>query len=232
MREHGEYILPARFDSTKVPGLLETVHYIDLRRTKPAELAALIRTKVGARQRERFFPRRFPTDCSPSWEPTRDRTANESPGNAQAFHFALTRMTEEERRLLFYVFSDGCPTELPANVHINLDLLRRLSGMGPSSAFRVLAATASLGVEAKVRKARPGDGEGDLLVVQWHDMRVENPNPDSNATDVAAAVVDTVTDLVCSECAKETLARLDFSNLSTATAEAEVHKRRQTRKKA
>ena len=42
-----EYILPARFDDTEVPGMTATVGHIDLSRTTPAELVALILTKLG-----------------------------------------------------------------------------------------------------------------------------------------------------------------------------------------
>src|SRR5437762_3592834 len=38
-RENREYILPARFDDTVIPGLRDTVGYIDLRSTSPEELA-------------------------------------------------------------------------------------------------------------------------------------------------------------------------------------------------
>jgi hypothetical protein len=43
----GEYILPARFDDTDVPGMTATVGHVDLRRTTPAELTSLILTKLG-----------------------------------------------------------------------------------------------------------------------------------------------------------------------------------------
>ena len=42
-----EYILPARFDDTEVPGLAGTVSHIDLRETNPEQLAQLIVTKLG-----------------------------------------------------------------------------------------------------------------------------------------------------------------------------------------
>ena len=41
LKEKQEYILPARFHDTPIPGLPDTVHYIDLRRTSPSELADL-----------------------------------------------------------------------------------------------------------------------------------------------------------------------------------------------
>lgn len=45
-RENREYILPARFDDTPIPGVPTTVGYVDLRSTPPGELAGLIAAKV------------------------------------------------------------------------------------------------------------------------------------------------------------------------------------------
>lgn len=42
-----EYILPARFDDTDVPGMASTVAYVDLRNTSPEKLAELILEKIG-----------------------------------------------------------------------------------------------------------------------------------------------------------------------------------------
>ena len=42
-----EYILPARFDDTEVPGMTNTVGHVDLRKVPPEELVALILKKVG-----------------------------------------------------------------------------------------------------------------------------------------------------------------------------------------
>ena len=42
-----DYILPARFDDTEIPGLLPTTAYIDLRLKSPAEVALLVCIKLG-----------------------------------------------------------------------------------------------------------------------------------------------------------------------------------------
>src|SRR5262249_23489829 len=47
LHEHGEFLLPARFDDTEVPGLLPTVGYVDCRERTPEQLAALIVEKLG-----------------------------------------------------------------------------------------------------------------------------------------------------------------------------------------
>lgn len=45
-RESGEYILPARFDDSEVPGLTDTVGYLDLRNLSPQQLAEAIKEKL------------------------------------------------------------------------------------------------------------------------------------------------------------------------------------------
>lgn len=42
-----EYMLPARFDDTEVPGMLVTTGFIDLRSNSPGQMAQLIAQKVG-----------------------------------------------------------------------------------------------------------------------------------------------------------------------------------------
>jgi hypothetical protein len=46
--ESREYILPAVFDDTNIEGIPKTVGYIDLRVTRPSELATLIEEKLAA----------------------------------------------------------------------------------------------------------------------------------------------------------------------------------------
>lgn len=45
--DHMEYILPARFDDTEIPGLHRTIGYVDLREKSPEEFALLIQQKLG-----------------------------------------------------------------------------------------------------------------------------------------------------------------------------------------
>lgn len=45
-KENKEYILPVRFDSTELPGLNETIGYIDCSKVKPEEIAMLAAEKI------------------------------------------------------------------------------------------------------------------------------------------------------------------------------------------
>ena len=53
-KEKQEYILPARFDDTRIPGLLDTVGYIDLNHTSPSQLCDLVMGKLGKRIRSKL----------------------------------------------------------------------------------------------------------------------------------------------------------------------------------
>ena len=47
LREESEYVLPVRFDDTPVPGLPESVLYLEANDYTPAQLAAMIVEKIG-----------------------------------------------------------------------------------------------------------------------------------------------------------------------------------------
>lgn len=46
-KEHSEYILPVRIDDTKIPGILETVGYLDIREKNIEEIFGLLKEKLG-----------------------------------------------------------------------------------------------------------------------------------------------------------------------------------------
>ncbi|WP_299604447.1 TIR domain-containing protein [uncultured Aquimarina sp.] len=56
-QESREYILPARFDDTEIPGILKTIGYINLENRTPEELAILIENKL--KKDQTFFRNRW-----------------------------------------------------------------------------------------------------------------------------------------------------------------------------
>ena len=127
LREKQEYILPARFDDTPVPGLLPTVGYIDLNDTSPVQLSEQITRKVGKQARQNYLP--------PIMDRLFQRLNIENDSGAQArvrshawaFFEVLRRMTTQERTAVVNVIRFGCPMELPDYAHINADFLRRVT---------------------------------------------------------------------------------------------------------
>jgi hypothetical protein len=58
--EHDEYVLPARFDDTELPGLRPTVSYLDLRQVAPATLVEFVLKKFGVADGDRRRPHSQP----------------------------------------------------------------------------------------------------------------------------------------------------------------------------
>jgi TIR domain len=227
LKEKQEYILPARFDDTPIPGLPDTVHYVDLRNTTPRQLADLAAAKLGGQERHNYFP------------PVPDRLFErlgiqddeEVQGYAQSqalgFFQALRRMTREEREVVLTLIRFGCPADLPANVHINVDLLRRLTGKSVARLKRILGGIKSLGFACSVREATEEEaqlhgetlGNSYMFELNWLDLSDNSGYP---ALVVAHEMVLVATENYCEEHSKEFLERLDFSQLASATVSEEA----------
>ena len=144
--EKAEYILPARFDDTEIPGIRKTVGYIGLDEIGPEDLANLIIQKLGPRRRSKFFPSN-PVRLYEMLE-VEGTVAGVGADIARNFYRALLRMTEGERLLLFEVFAEGCDSALPDNVHVSLDLIRRITGTPPAEVRETFKGLSSLGVDS------------------------------------------------------------------------------------
>lgn len=224
IKQNSEYILPARFDNTEIPGLLDTIGYIDLRKISPLKLASMIQSKVGTNERRNYFP---PTPDLFFKElkvrTKRDKQAAES--RARVFFQSLERMTDEERFIIFSIFIHTCPAGLPDDVHMNLDLLRRITEYPRNKIIRILGRLSSLGFTARIDNQYVEDNfhhQSEVLVLEWHDMSV-NEDAFGNATLEAEAVITVASEGYCSEHALKKLMRLDLSQLSTATVTQEKH---------
>ena len=55
LKEKNEYILPVRFDDTAIPGLAETIAYIDATKYSPYDIAILFAKKYGIDEKARWF---------------------------------------------------------------------------------------------------------------------------------------------------------------------------------
>jgi hypothetical protein len=222
--ENREYVLPARFDETELPGLPPTVGYVSLEDTAPNGLAELINTKLGPRQRDNFFPPQ--PDALFEYLGVDDEDDRELVEHV-AFKFfqALQRMTPEERRTVHAVLMRSCPVELPANVHISLDLLRREVGMPTSQVVEILAAIRSLGFHTFLRDPEEIEDhelatEDKMVVLSWAHM---TSVPFDEPTRVARGVAWSAAQNYCEHHGVEAFQRLDFSALASATAEKHEH---------
>lgn len=230
LEEKEEYILPARFDSTPIPGLLDTVGYINLNQTSPFQLSELISEKVGKRERQQYLP------------PTLDRlfghldveddeeSQADVRSHAWAFFQVLRRMTPQERNVVTRLMLFGCPVELPEYMHIDADFLHRLTGESVATLERLLGGIRSLGFgcslvnRTKDHSEMPGVSLGDAHVfyLRWYNLNsIERQFP---ALLVAHEMIVGATENYCEEHGIEFLERLDFSQLANATVSTESHR--------
>jgi hypothetical protein len=62
-------------------------------------------------------------------------------------------MTADERNVVLNLIRLGCPADVPQNVHIDTDLLRRLTGKSVARLKRLVGGVRSLGFECSIRES-------------------------------------------------------------------------------
>ena len=224
IKQHSEYILPAKFDKTNIPGIRSTVGYINLQSVRPLHLAGMIIKKVGDRPKENYFPP-IPDRLFNRLKPRSQKAKRIVDARARDFFNALSRMTNDERELVYTVFLNYCPSELPKNVHIDMDLLRRLTGFATSKIIRILKAISSLGFNSMIRKDKDSHGflgEHKVVVMDWMNMSTDE-DIGGPCTVLVKDMIECAAEDHCVNCSKLMLHRLDFSQLATVTASKDKH---------
>jgi hypothetical protein len=223
--ENSEYILPARFDDTPIQGLPDTVGYIDLKGRSPEDLAALIGEKLGQRQRHEYLPP-VPNRLFQALDAEDEMAKENIAVGARSFFESLKRMTGEEREMVFNIFLHGCPAELPENIHMNIDLLRRYIGLTPARIKKIMGQIASLGFDSYVREDTETDGhlgKKEMLVVNFMILNAGYDDEVDRGTEIANEMIRLASDAYCEEYALEALRRLDFHQLADSTFEEDSH---------
>jgi hypothetical protein len=223
LSENSEYVLPARFDDTEIPGLLPTIGYVDLRHMKPDELAGLIQEKLGPRRLAPGFPPRVDRLIKglayKGSTGEKKRKNQEARDIAYSFYNAMSRMTRDERRAVAGVFAFGCRAELPAGVHISLNLLSRKTRLPEAQLLDLIRSTRPLNFKAILRDPphpqEPGElvaDDKDLLLQFWS---TDVPHS-KDATRVAYVTVSCASNHFCEDHGLEVVTHLDFHRLSSA----------------
>jgi hypothetical protein len=117
--------------------------------------------------------------------------------------------------------------ELPDNIHIYIDLLRRVTGFTVPKMKRLLGGLNSLGFTCSVRDSHDDDadkakrlGTSPLFEVEWSDLMAGNEYLEML---VAFEMIHGATEGYCEEHGIAALRRLDFSQLATATKSEDTH---------
>ena len=223
--EKKEYILPARFDETQIPGILPTIGYIDLNNYSPAEFAEIIKQKIGPIQRQQFFPDE-PDKLYDYFECEDDLFEEEIFSIAYLFFKMLLLMTPEERNVLAVACEYCCPAGVPDNVHINLEYLSRLTNIPTEELLSIFSRIDCLSFKSKVYDTHDHE-EPNLLVtsnkiIEFSFLHGSIIDTD-NGTYVLIGIFDILRNNLCPNCRANAINNVDLSILSSFAGFPEVH---------
>jgi hypothetical protein len=185
------------------------------------ELIELIVTKLGPRERRNYFP----SDLSPLFDRLHaheDFEQHVVATHAANFFAEFVDLEERERDLVMTVFANGCPGDMPENMHLHLEKIRRWLGIEPADISGVLKRMTPFGFEYELRESgedEPGESPEDkLLALRWLDLAVpespDDPPPDEELVmTVVVELVHLLTEDRCNECYRGVIERCDFSSL-------------------
>ena len=222
--EKQEYILPARFDDTEIPGLMKTIGYINLTGLDPKYFAEMIKEKVGPIDRFDFLPKEIDRLLDYVSE---EKDEEEIYNVAMIFFDVLKLMTHEERKILANLACNACPAGTPENLHINIDYFSRILSMTKEEIMSIFSRLDCLGFKSRLYEEKDLVDEDSLtksreaLEVKFFTMSVDD---DDNATFIICSIFDCIYDHLCSHCAENALKKLDFSILSTLVGFSEKEK--------
>jgi hypothetical protein len=224
-----DHILPARFDDTKIPGLLPTTGYVELKDYYPKKFALLVKEKVGKVPRKMFFPEE-PDLLYKELKVTNKRKKEMVLASAMHFWRALSLMTLEERRLIKIVVDNTCPTGPPDNAHLNIEYLGRLVKISPAEVVSKFTRLDCLGIETKLKREHTSDDRicrsANIFFLRFCPLAV---NCLTNATIVAIKIFELLSNYLCPECGLVALESLDFSFLSSLAGFPEYQRKKKSR---
>ena len=226
LKSKGEYILPVRFDDTAIPGLAQTVAYIDGTRVSSSELAGLVVEKLAEQPRTNYLPSVPDRLYERLGIENDDEAQHAAMAQARQFLEALIRMTSDERSTILNLMRFACAHRTPSNIHINVDLLHRCTGKSPEELERLLGQVRSLGFKCSMEEDEEATEEGALGQSQRFDLdwsSLTDYDERYSALVVACEMVDGAVEDRCERCGMECLERLDFSQLSSVTSTEELH---------
>lgn len=223
--ENREYILPARFDDTEIIGLPNTIAYVDLRKINPKKFAKMLVEKIGKIERVNFIPKkvdRLYKKIGAKYK--KEKQIAES--ILYNLSEALSLMDETEKKLLWLALSHACPAGGFDNVHLNLELLKRLSNFKISQIESIFSRLKFLGFTTRILESDCEKERGEI-VPEFREKIEINYSPKyeldfdgeieliENGTYVLVAIFELLSENCCTDCAEKAFLRLDFSVLNS-----------------
>jgi hypothetical protein len=215
--QNEEYILPARFDNTEIPGIRKTIGYVSLADLTPIQFAKKIIKKLGDIEPEVFLP----DDINYTTKALQSIYSNLDDDEVEAcvsYVFSkLKKTSDRERHLLATLAMHCCRHDIEEDLHEDITLIERMSGYNRKEVLEILNSITNLGFEYKIIKRDEGCvEEGNLKAYESLHVKLVSRMPGlvfENLTVVLVLMYMGAMRGKCEDCCLKTLNRLDFSDL-------------------
>jgi hypothetical protein len=216
-----EYILPARFDDTEIPGILPTTGYINLNEYSPKEFAKLIKEKIGPIRRKKFYP----SEPDLLFKALKIRSKKDKKRiDFFAFRFfeMLKLMTLEERIFLTKIILESC-RDSADSICQGIDFTCRVVGEDAKSLLQKLHRIECLDFQVKIITPREKACKHEKVLVIKFVPRFEGKLID--ATEVVNRILEVIFSRCCKDCSWKCMEDIDFSPLSSMEGYDETEKK-------
>jgi len=213
-----EYILPARFDKTKIPGILSTIGYVNLNQYSPESFAQLIKEKIGPIHRPNFFPDN-PDRLYEKLRLKSQQSKDRAYIYALKFFNSMKLMTVDERIIFIKVACHACPCGEPNEIHQDLNFLSRVLKISPDEIKQIFSRLSCLNFTITVEKSHAQKKElrapDETLKIIFTTVVDEKF---TNITYVIFPIIEIFKENCCKTCFWEMFSKVDFSPICSLTS--------------
>lgn len=224
--ENEEYVLPAMFDDTEIPGIRKTIGYVNANEHTPSELAKLVITKLSSLKLENVLPSNATRVKQMlkiyNWE------IDEEDVDFVCHHIfsILKLLSQKEKSLLNQIILQGCGHNLPADVYIELSILERHTSMSEDEILATLNGMTGLGFEYEIETIKRGTKKkGNQHTGKVLSLILTPLNTSIEYENIILFLYYMLYSAIygqCTDCATDSLIRLDFSGLDEKFSEEEI----------
>lgn len=215
--ENTEYILPARFDDTEIPGIRKTTGYVSLTELSPNKFAEKIIKKLGVIEPSDFLPKKIKY-IDQTLQYLFDDLNKDEIVECVVYVFNVLKLTNtKERLLLLHLVMQSCRHNFLEDLHEDIRLIERSSGIERNKIVDIAKNLTSLGFEYRIEKNSHGcikeqnELETDVLYLKL--ISREPHLALDNLTIVLLTMFFAPMEFRCLSCCTSAIERLDFTDL-------------------
>lgn len=226
--ENEEYILPARFDNTEIPGIRKTTGYVSLSDLSPIQFAKKIIRKLDDIEPENFLPDNIDYIKIAIQSIYANFDEDEIEACVSCVFGKLRKTTDREKHFLAILVIHSCKHDIEEDFHEDIALFERMSGFNRNEVLDILKGLANLGFEYKILATNHGcEEDGNSYEYEMLSVKLMSRTTGivlDNLTIILALMYFGSMRGRCEACSLKILQRLDFSDLKDKPDDDEIER--------